>query len=57
MSGAIASDSLWYYARDKQRLGPVPFRGLQQLIETGDLRSSDMVLAEGAAKWTAAGAP
>lgn len=54
MSEVIARDTLWYYARDKQRLGPVSFVRLQELIEAGGLLQSDMVLAQGTSKWTQA---
>src|SRR5207244_11899961 len=45
----------WYYARGKQRVGPVPFSPLQQLANSGQLQPVDMILQEGTPKWVPAG--
>jgi len=44
----------WYYARGKQKLGPISFDQLQQLAASGELQPTDMVLQEDARIWTAA---
>jgi hypothetical protein len=46
---------LWYYARDKRRVGPVPLGGLRELAASGALRSADMVWREGTQKWVTLG--
>jgi len=45
----------WYYARQKQKFGPVSSAQLRQLAATGQLLPSDMVLMEGTQKWSTAG--
>jgi hypothetical protein len=44
----------WYYAQNKQRVGPVSDEQLHLLAGMGALRPTDMVLAPGGAKWQAA---
>lgn len=46
---------MWYYSRDKQKLGPVSFDELRELARAGQIGPSDMVLEVGQAKWTPAG--
>jgi hypothetical protein len=45
----------WYFARQKKKVGPVSTAQLRQLAASGQLRPFDMVLKEGAQKWTPAG--
>jgi hypothetical protein len=44
----------WYFARQKQRLGPFSTAQLAQLATAGLLQPTDMVLKEGAARWVQA---
>src|SRR5437868_4270769 len=46
--------SRWYYAKDKQKYGPVTLDDLKALLRSGELRPTDMLLQEGAQKWVAA---
>lgn len=46
----------WYYARGKQKIGPVTLAELQQLVAGGQLGPADMVLRVGASKWGPASA-
>jgi hypothetical protein len=41
----------WYYAQHKNKIGPVSLVQLRRLREEGVLKSEDMVVQEGAAKW------
>jgi hypothetical protein len=41
----------WYYAKDGQRFGPVPFDDLRQLAATGRVLWSDVVVEEGSQTW------
>ncbi len=50
-----AAHEQWFYARDKQRVGPMSFQQMQHLAATGQLMPSDMVHRDGLAKWVAAG--
>lgn len=50
----IQPENRWYYARDKQKLGPFSLVQLRQLVANGLLRRGDMVLMEGAQKWVTA---
>ncbi|MBY0524664.1 MAG: trypsin-like peptidase domain-containing protein [Gemmataceae bacterium] len=45
----------WFYAQNKQRLGPVSFLTLQDLARGGKLQRTDMVLQVGTQGWAAAG--
>jgi hypothetical protein len=45
----------WYYAKNKQRVGPVTEAQLQELVRSGELSRSDMVWKQGMAKWMQAG--
>src|SRR4051812_12790899 len=45
----------WYYARDKQKVGPLYPEQLRRLAATGQLRPVDMVWQEGTPKWLTAG--
>lgn len=50
------ADRLWYYARNQQKVGPVPLSELHRLATSGQLQPTDMVLEQGAQKWITAGA-
>lgn len=41
----------WYYARDKQKLGPFSTEQMQQLAGAGLIQPGDMVLEEGTQRW------
>jgi DNA-directed RNA polymerase subunit RPC12/RpoP len=43
--------SYWYYARDKQKLGPFSTEQMQQLAGAGVIQPTDMVLEEGTQRW------
>jgi antitoxin component YwqK of YwqJK toxin-antitoxin module len=45
----------WYYAKNKQKVGPLTAAQLKQLARSGELARNDMVWKEGMAKWTPAG--
>jgi hypothetical protein len=44
----------WYYAKNRQQLGPVDDGAIRQLAQSGQLASSDLVWRDGMAQWTAA---
>ena len=46
----------WYYAKNKQKVGPVTEEQLKELIRSGELSPTDMVWKQGMAKWQPAGA-
>jgi hypothetical protein len=46
----------WYYAKNKQKVGPVTEAQLQELVRSGELSPTDMVWKQGMAKWQPAGA-
>ncbi len=41
----------WYYARDKQKLGPFSTEQMQQLASAGLIQATDMVLEDGTQRW------
>ena len=45
----------WYYAKDKQKVGPVTEEQLKELVRSGQLARTDMVWKQGMAKWMEAG--
>ena len=47
-------DQLWYYAREGQSLGPVPFDELKRLAAGGQLAPTDSVCPVGSQQWQAA---
>jgi len=49
------TEPMWYYVRNKQKVGPVALKQLQQLAASDELRSTDMLLLHGASKWVVAG--
>lgn len=44
----------WYYAKNKQKVGPVTFEQLKELVRSVQLARTDMVWQQGMAKWTEA---
>jgi hypothetical protein len=46
-----ASPPCWYYARNKEKHGPVSLDQLNALLNSGQLLPTDMVLQEGEKKW------
>jgi S1-C subfamily serine protease len=45
----------WYYAHNKQKLGPFSTEQMQQLLSNGQLQPNDFVFQEGTSKWVKAG--
>lgn len=45
----------WYYAKNKQKVGPITAAQLKQLVANGEITRTDMVWKDGMAKWTPAG--
>jgi S1-C subfamily serine protease len=45
----------WYYALNKQKVGPLSFEQMRQLAARGQLRTEDMVWRQGTQKWLSAG--
>lgn len=45
----------WYYEKNGQQLGPVPENQIQGLIQSGQLRSADLVWREGMTDWMSLG--
>ena len=45
---------LWFYIRDRKKIGPIPWTNLRELVASGQLRPADMVLPGGATRWTQA---
>jgi hypothetical protein len=41
----------WYYAKDRQKIGPIALEALKCLAANGDVRPSDLVLAVGTNQW------
>jgi hypothetical protein len=50
----MANDPLWYAVRDGQQIGPLSRAKLNELLSTGQLKSSDLVWQEGWAQWAPA---
>ena len=46
----------WFYAKNKQKVGPVTEDQLKELVRSGELTPTDMVWKQGMAKWQPAGA-
>ncbi len=51
----IPAAGRWYYARGRQKLGPLVLDGLRKLAASGRLTRSDMVWQEGTPVWLPAG--
>jgi serine/threonine protein kinase/thiol-disulfide isomerase/thioredoxin len=54
--GTLADHSVWFYARDRQKHGPIPLGQLRRLAVNGQLRPTDMVLKQGTSLWQPASA-
>jgi predicted Zn finger-like uncharacterized protein len=52
--GAARATPLWYYTRNRQPIGPIPFEQLRQLAASGQLSGTDLVWQEGMPAWTPA---
>lgn len=48
------AERLWFWARNQQTNGPYSLEQLAKLIQVGHLTQQDMLLRDGAQKWTAA---
>jgi len=53
--GHLVNGTAWYYAKNRQKIGPVCLTNLQQLAVSGELQPSDMVLQDETKKWVTAG--
>src|SRR5262249_49962883 len=53
LPAVVAEEPGWFFVKDKRKVGPVSLTELQQLIVSGELRASDMVLPPRETKWTA----
>ena len=51
---ASASGARWYYARGKERMGPVSEETVRHLLQAGAIRGDTLVWREGMADWTKA---
>src|SRR5947208_656930 len=51
----MITEPAWYYARDRQKVGPLVWEHLHRLAASGQLRPGDMVLREGSKRWVLAG--
>src|SRR5436309_2222393 len=47
---------VWYYARNKQKLGPFFWEEFRNLAAAGELQPADMVWEQGAPRWQQASA-
>jgi WD40 repeat protein len=50
----LSPNQVWYYVRDRKKVGPVPWHHLRELAAGGRLRPEDMVLADGTTRWAQA---
>src|SRR5262245_3815342 len=50
----VTLDTAWFYAQNRQKLGPVPWPQLRQLAAAGRLKPTDMLLPSGTNRWLAA---
>jgi eukaryotic-like serine/threonine-protein kinase len=53
--GQPVNSHAWFYAKNRQKLGPFFLTHMQQLAASGELQTSDMVLPEGGKQWVEAG--
>jgi uncharacterized protein DUF4339 len=53
--GLPVNEPAWFYAKNRQKIGPVSLSELRQLLTSSELQTSDMVLQEGAKQWVTAG--
>jgi hypothetical protein len=54
-SREVLQQSRWYYTFGGKKVGPVSWTQLHRQASGGHLRSADMILLDGAAKWVSAG--
>lgn len=54
VSSRSSSQTRWFLAKDKQRLGPFSWEQLQRLASIGKITSDDMLLEEGQRQWVSA---
>lgn len=54
MGAATMSETLWYYARGEEQVGPVDETQLKQLIDEGSLYPDDLVWRDGMPEWVEA---
>src|SRR5437016_2858360 len=55
LPAAKPPEPTWYYAQNKQKVGPVSLQRLRQLVTGGQLQPTDMVLQTGSSRWCPAG--
>lgn len=48
------NDTTWYYIKDRQKVGPVSLGQLQDVLASGEVKPTDMVLQAGTSKWAPA---
>jgi uncharacterized protein YkwD len=54
LPGAQAPPERWFYARAKQKVGPLSWADLQKAARAGQLTPGDMVLRDGTGRWAPA---
>ncbi len=47
-------EPLWFYSRNGQQTGPVPFEELQRLAKSGELQPTDLIWQQGSPDWALA---
>src|SRR5690349_5192500 len=50
----LPEEPQWFYAQHRQKLGPVTWAQLRQLVASGQLGPTDMLLPVGSRKWVPA---
>lgn len=53
--GDIPASSLWYVARENQKIGPLLFTELKRLVLEAKLKASELILRADSTKWVEAG--
>ncbi|MEE8575473.1 MAG: DUF4339 domain-containing protein [Thermodesulfobacteriota bacterium] len=48
------SDNLWFYQKDKERIGPLSEGEMKELFERGELTGDSIVWTRGLKKWVRA---
>lgn len=54
MSSLFSDPSAWYFARDRQKVGPVSLQDLRRMVAAGFLQANDMVIQDRATRWQVA---